>query len=79
MPDGLGLFRCFPTRQNAPVGELPTSQLRDEFDLGREVYKAVLKSLRDQDHPLAGALAEIGVSYHSTGKGRAAKSFLVKR
>ena len=64
--------------QNAPAGELPVARLREEFELGQDTYKALLKTLRDQTHPLSQSLTEIGVTYHSTGKGRGAKSFLLK-
>src|SRR3954447_18211621 len=65
--------------QNAAAGEMPVAQLRKEFDLGRDTYKALLKVLRDQSHPLTLSLTKIGVTYHSSGKGRGAKSFLLKR
>ena len=64
--------------QNAPAGELPLARLREEFELGRDTYKALLRTLRDQTHPLSQSLTELGVTYHSIGKGRGAKSFLLK-
>jgi hypothetical protein len=64
---------------NAHAGELPLSIIRQDFDLKPDTFKALQASLREQSHPLTKALAEIGVTYHSVGKGRGAKSFLMKR
>ena len=35
--------------------------------------------LRDDDHYLTKTLAQVGVRYLSTGKGRGARSYLLKR
>jgi broad specificity phosphatase PhoE len=64
---------------NADAGELPLSELKRQFDLKQDALKALQKSLKDQAHALTKSLADVGVTYHSSGKGRASKSFLLKR
>ena len=64
---------------NKLQGETPISTLRKELGLARDVVKDLQAVLRDEDHTLTKALADIGVSYVSTGKGRGARSFLLKR
>jgi len=49
-----------------------------EFGLKPQQRKDLQKVLRDENHPTTLALKAIGVTYGSEGKGRGAKSFLVK-
>jgi hypothetical protein len=49
-----------------------------EFGLKPQQRKELQKVLRDENHATTLALRTIGVTYGSEGKGRGAKSFLVK-
>ncbi|MCK1684403.1 hypothetical protein [Bradyrhizobium sp. 145] len=49
-----------------------------EFGLKPHQRKDLQKALRDENHPTTLKLKELGVTYGSEGKGRGAKSFLVK-
>jgi len=49
-----------------------------EFGLKPQQRKDLQKALRDENHPTTLALATIGVTYGSEGKGRGSKSFLLK-
>jgi hypothetical protein len=49
-----------------------------EFGLKPHAVKDLQKTLRDENHRTTLALKAVGVSYGSEGKGRGAKSFLVK-
>ncbi|MCK1480186.1 hypothetical protein IVB27_37010 [Bradyrhizobium sp. 197] len=49
-----------------------------EFSLKPQQRKDLQKLLRDENYGTTVALRSIGVTYGSEGKGRAAKSFLVK-
>ncbi|MDH2406967.1 hypothetical protein ABIB85_007524 [Bradyrhizobium sp. JR1.5] len=49
-----------------------------EFSLKPQQRKDLQKLLRDENHGTTLALRSIGVTYGSEGKGRGAKSFLLK-
>ena len=65
--------------QNAKAGEMPLALIKKEFSLPGGTYKDLQKALRNHDHPITKDLLQIGVSYLPKGKGRGAKSFLLKR
>ena len=64
---------------NANPGEYHLPLLKTEFDLKPDAFKALQATLRDKEHSLTKSLADVGVTYHSVGKGRGSKSFLLKR
>lgn len=49
-----------------------------EFGLKPSQRTDIQKVLRDENHPTTLKLKELGVTYGSEGKGRGAKSFLMK-
>jgi hypothetical protein len=59
-------------------GRTSMTAVSREFSLKPQQRKDLQKVLRDENHPTTLALAAIGVSYGSEGKGRGSKSFLVK-
>lgn len=65
--------------KNQLPGETPISQIRDELDLPTRTVKQLQAALRDPEHSLTKTLAEHGVVYVTTGHGRGAQSFLLKR
>ena len=65
--------------ENRLPGEIAMSQIRSELGLTDEGLKELRKVLRDDSHQLTRALAEMGVSYVSTKRGRGSRSFLLKR
>lgn len=65
--------------KNHPTGEVQLKTLCNELSLGKNAKKDMQKDLKDPDNPLTKQLAEMGVSYHSVGLGRGARSYLLKR
>ena len=65
--------------QNAKAGEVTLAHIKREFNMPTGTFKDLQKALRDQDHPITKGLLRIGVSYPPPGKGRGAKSVLLKR
>ncbi|GAA0007258.1 DEAD/DEAH box helicase family protein [Bradyrhizobium diazoefficiens] len=63
---------------NRSPGRTSMSLIGREFGLKPHQRKDLQKALRDEDHPTALRLKELGVTYGSEGKGRGAKSFLLK-
>lgn len=65
--------------QNQSPGEYTVAQIKSDLDLSDSLWKeSIAKALRDDDHPLTKDLAGINVNYIA-GRGRGAKSRLVKR
>lgn len=64
---------------NRLPGETPMSLIRCELGLTSSAVKDLRGVLRDEDHDLTKTLAHLGVRYLTTGKGRGAKSYLLKR
>lgn len=65
--------------QNQLPGEYLAKDIRADLEITESVWRESLApSLRDRDHPLTQALEAINVTYQVTGKGRGAKSYLVK-
>jgi hypothetical protein len=64
--------------ENRLPGEAPMSLIRTALSLSKDAQKALAKTLRDKEHQLTKALAEMGVRYVSTPNGRGGKSFLLK-
>lgn len=62
-----------------PPGEVTLKRIASEFNLTQNGAKTLAATLRDAASPLSKRLAEIGVSWVSTGVGRGARSFLLKR
>jgi len=54
------------------------STIQKELGLNSRTAKALKATLREPDHPLTVKLKEIGVSFMSSGHGRAARSYLSK-
>jgi hypothetical protein len=63
---------------NRLPGETPMSFIRAELGLTNSAVKDLRGVLRDDDHHLTKSLAQSGVRYLTTGKGRGARSFLLK-
>ncbi|MCK1684809.1 hypothetical protein [Bradyrhizobium sp. 145] len=63
---------------NRSPGRTSMSLIDREFGLKPHQRKDLQKTLRDDNHPTTLKLRELGVTYGSEGKGRGAKSFLVK-
>ncbi|MEY9357834.1 hypothetical protein ABH994_000555 [Bradyrhizobium yuanmingense] len=63
---------------NRSPGRTSMSLIGREFSLKPHQRKDLQKALRDENHPTALKLKELGVTYGSEGKGRGAKSFLLK-
>jgi hypothetical protein len=70
-----GLLRLM---ENRPAGELSMDAIRREFVLSDKAMEKLRECLRDRDHPLTKALAEMGVAFVQTGYGRGSRSYLVK-
>ncbi len=63
---------------NRGPGEVSMGSIQKEFCLSNDAMKDLRKALRNAEHPLSKALAELGVAYVVTGAGRGARSYLVK-
>ena len=59
-------------------GETAMSTVRGELDLNDSTLKKLKEVLGRADHPTTTALRDIGVRYVVIGKGRGAKSYLIK-
>lgn len=59
-------------------GETSIKEIVVELDLTKSDKLNLQSDLRDADSPLAQQLAEMGVTYHSMGRGRGARSYLIK-
>jgi len=65
--------------KNRSAGDIDMKVLCNDLALKRNARKDIQKDLRDPENPFTQRLAETGVIYHSTGRGRGARSFLRKR
>ena len=65
--------------ENHPSGEVDLRTLCTELPLRKNARKDMQKDLKDPDNPFTKSLADAGITYHSVGRGRAARSFLLKR
>jgi hypothetical protein len=74
----LPLERLITFMANRKSGRTSMKELRREFGLMPQQRKDLQKMLRDENHPTTLALKTAGVIYGSEGKGRGAKSFLMK-
>lgn len=75
---GLPHDRLMTFMSNRSPGRTSMSLIGREFGLKPHQRKDLQKALRDENHPTTLKLREFGVTYGSEGKGRGAKSFLVK-
>jgi hypothetical protein len=75
---GLPHERLVTFMSNRSPGRTSMSLLGREFGLKPHQKKDLQKTLRDHNHPTTLKLKEMGVTYGSEGKGRGAKSFLLK-
>jgi hypothetical protein len=64
---------------NRLPGETPMSFIRSELGLTPSAVKDLRAVLRNEAHDLTKTLAHLGVRYVTTGIGRGAKSYLLKR
>jgi hypothetical protein len=64
---------------NRLPGETPMSFVRSELGLTASAVKDLQGVLRDDGHDLTRSLAHLGVRYMTTGKGRGARSYLLKQ
>jgi hypothetical protein len=64
---------------NRLAGETPLSFVRSELGLTDSGLKDLRAVLRDDGHELTKSLATLGVHYMTTGKGRGARSYLLKQ
>jgi hypothetical protein len=63
---------------NRSPGRTYMNVIGREFDLKPHQRKDLQKMLRDENHTTTLTLKGLGVTYGSEGKGRGAKSFLLK-
>ena len=70
--------RLLTYMENRAPGRTSLRAVASEFGLTPSGKKELQKNLRNENHPLTLALQAMGVSYAVTGKGRGAKSELVK-
>lgn len=63
---------------NRRAGETPLSFIQTELGLTDHARKDLQGVLRDDEHDLTRSLAHLGVRYMTTGRGRGARSYLVK-
>lgn len=75
---GLPQERLVTFMEHRNPGRTSMSVVGREFGLTPQQRKDLQKMLRDENHPTTLALTTVGVSYGSEGKGRGAKSFLLK-
>lgn len=75
---GLPHERLVTFMSHRSPGRTSMSLIGREFGLKPHQRKDLQKALRDDNHPTSLKLKELGVTYGSEGKGRGAKSFLVK-
>jgi hypothetical protein len=59
-------------------GETAMTRVKDELDLNDSAFKKLKEVLGKADHPTTTALRDMGVRYVVIGKGRGAKSYLMK-
>jgi len=64
--------------ENRLPGETAMTALRKELGLSSKSKANLMEALRDPAHPLTVRLKELGVEYKTTGKGRGARSYLIK-
>lgn len=64
---------------NRQPGETSMSLIKCELGLTDSAVKDLRGVLRDDNHDLTKSLAHLGVRYVTTGKGRGARSYLLKR
>lgn len=65
--------------KNQPPGEIELTAICEKLTLGKNAKKDMQKDLKDPNSLLSSQLAQMGVFYHSTGRGRGARSYLFKR
>lgn len=75
---GLPHERLVTFMANRSPGRTYMNLIGREFGLKPHQRKDLQKALRDEDHATTLALKALGVTYGSEGKGRSAKSFLIK-
>lgn len=75
---GLPQERLVAYMANRDPGRTYMNAIGREFSLKPQQRKDLQKLLRDENHQTTIALRSIGVTYGSEGKGRGAKSFLMK-
>uniref|UniRef100_UPI00259528B0 hypothetical protein n=1 Tax=uncultured Roseibium sp. TaxID=1936171 RepID=UPI00259528B0 len=61
------------------AGDVDLKTLCEELSLSKNAKKDMQRDLKDQDNPFTTHLARMGITYHSVGRGRGARSFLAKR
>jgi hypothetical protein len=75
---GIPHERLLTFMANRNPGRTYMNRIGREFGLEPYQRKDMQKVLRDENHPTTLALKALGVTYSSEGKGRGAKSFLLK-
>jgi hypothetical protein len=75
---GLPHERLVTFMANRSPGRTCMSLISREFGLKPHQRKDLQKTLRDENSPTTLKLKELGITYISEGKGRGAKSFLLK-
>ena len=76
--NGLPHERLVTFMEHRNPGRTSMSLISREFGLKPQQRKDLQKALRDENHATTLALKAAGVTYGSEGKGRGAKSFLMK-
>jgi hypothetical protein len=75
---GLPFDRLVTFMANRAPGRTYMNLISREFGLKPHQRKDLQKALNDENHATALALKALGVTYGSEGRGRGAKSFLLK-
>lgn len=70
--------RLLTFMRNRAPGSATMTAIGRELGLSTNAKKELQKNLRNENHPTTLALKALGVTYGSEGRGRGAKSFLVK-
>ena len=65
--------------KNQPPGEIELTAICKRLMLGKSAKKDMQKDFKEPNSRLSSQLAQMGVFYHSTGRGRGARSYLFKR
>lgn len=64
---------------NRLPGETPMSLIKSELGLSASATKELREVLRNDEHELTKTLAQLGVRYVTSGRGRGSRSFLLKQ
>jgi hypothetical protein len=64
--------------ENAGPGDYSTHVLGKALDIGGEALKKLKSAIRNPEHPLRAALADLGIAVQYNGIGRGSRTVLIK-